>query len=33
MRLQPANRTMEPIYARPQDVRIQGKVIALIRQL
>jgi repressor LexA len=33
VRLQPANRTMEPIYARPQDVRIQGKVIALIRQL
>jgi repressor LexA len=33
VRLQPANRTMAPIYARPEDVRIQGKVIALIRQL
>jgi repressor LexA len=33
IRLQPANHTMSPIFARPEDVRIQGKVIALIRQL
>jgi len=33
VRLQPANPSMEPIYARPTDVRIQGKVIAVIRAL
>ncbi len=33
VRLQPANPGMEPIYARPTDVRIQGKVIAVIRAL
>ncbi|MGH2352654.1 MAG: transcriptional repressor LexA [Chloroflexota bacterium] len=33
IRLQPANRTMEPIYVRPDELQIQGKVIALIRQL
>lgn len=33
VRLQPANPTMKPIYARPDDVRVQGKVIAIIRAL
>ena len=33
VRLQPSNQTMRPIYARPQDVHIQGKVIALIRRV
>jgi repressor LexA len=33
IRLQPANETMQPIYARPQDVQIQGRVIALIRRI
>lgn len=33
VRLQPANRTMQPIYVSPDELRIQGKVIALIRQL
>ena len=31
IRLQPANSEMEPIYAR--DVKIQGKVIGVIRRL
>ena len=31
VRLQPANSEMEPIYAR--DVKIQGKVIGVIRRL
>jgi repressor LexA len=33
IRLQPANREMKPIFARPDDVEIQGKVIALIRRI
>jgi repressor LexA len=33
VRLQPANPTMEPIYVHPSNVEIQGKVIAVIRQL
>lgn len=33
VRLQPANSQMRPIYAQPDDVEIQGKVIAVIRQL
>ncbi len=33
VRLQPANREMEPIYVSPEDVRIQGKVIGLIRRI
>jgi repressor LexA len=33
IRLQPANSTMEPIYVREQDLRIQGKVVAVIRQV
>ncbi len=33
VRLQPANPTMEPIYVHPSNLEIQGKVIAVIRQL
>lgn len=33
IRLQPANSQMEPIYAEPDNVEVQGKVIAVIRQL
>jgi repressor LexA len=33
IRLQPANQTMQPIIARPEDVQVQGKVIALIRRI
>ena len=33
VRLQPANPTMEPIYVPAHDVRIQGKVVMVIRQL
>ena len=33
IRLQPANQTMKPIYVKPGDVQIQGKVIALIRRI
>ena len=33
IRLQPANRQMRPIYAEPDNVEIQGRVIAVIRQL
>lgn len=33
VRLQPANPTMEPIYAPADDVEIQGKVIMVIRRL
>ena len=32
VRLQPANREMEPIYAEPDDVLVQGKVIAVLRE-
>lgn len=32
IRLQPANIAMEPVYAKPENVEIQGKVIAVIRQ-
>ncbi len=32
IRLQPANIEMEPVYAKPENVEIQGKVIAVIRQ-
>lgn len=32
IRLQPANATMEPIYANPEDVQIQGKVTGVIRK-
>ena len=33
VRLQPANPTMDPIYAPARDVEIQGKVIMVIRRL
>ena len=33
IRLQPANQAMKPIYVRPEDVQVQGKVIALIRRM
>lgn len=33
VRLQPENPTMEPIYADPRDVRVQGKVVTVIRQV
>jgi len=33
VRLQPANATMQPIFVNPDDLRIQGKVVAVIRQL
>jgi repressor LexA len=33
VRLQPANPTMRPLYVHPANVEIQGKVIAVIRQM
>lgn len=33
IRLQPANRQMEPMYYQPEDVEIQGKVIGVLRKL
>ena len=33
IRLQPANSQMKPIYASPDNVEVQGRVIAVIRQL
>jgi repressor LexA len=33
IRLQPANPTMDPIYVDPENVEIQGKVVAVIRSL
>ena len=33
IRLQPANTEMQPIYAEPDNVEIQGRVIAVIRHL
>jgi repressor LexA len=33
VRLQPAHPTMKPIYVNPSNLEIQGKVIAVIRQL
>jgi repressor LexA len=33
VRLQPANSQMKPLYASPENVAIQGRVIAVIRQL
>lgn len=32
IRLQPANHTMAPIYANPEDVHIQGGVVGLMRR-
>lgn len=33
VRLEPRNRTMQPIYVNPEGLRIQGKVVTVIRQL
>lgn len=33
IRLQPANREMKPIYTRPENVEVQGKVVAVLRRL
>jgi len=33
IRLQPANKTMQPMYFKPEEVEIQGKVIAVLRRL
>jgi len=33
IRLQPANREMEPMYFKPEEVEIQGKVIGVLRKL
>ena len=33
IRLQPANSQMQPIYVAPDNVEVQGRVIAVIRQL
>ena len=32
VRLQPANQTMEPWYVAPEDVEVEGRVIAVIRR-
>ena len=33
IRLQPANNQMKPVYAEPDNIEIQGKVVGVIRQL
>lgn len=33
IRLQPANPTMDPIYVEPDNIEIQGKVVAVIRSM
>lgn len=33
VRLQPANSTMEPIYTRPDNVAIQGKLVTVVRSI
>ncbi len=33
IRLQPANKEMEPMYYQPEDVEIQGRVIGVLRKL
>jgi repressor LexA len=33
IRLEPANKQMKPIYATPDNVEIQGKVVAVIRRI
>ncbi len=33
VRLQPANASMEPIFVAPEALRVQGKVVAVVRQL
>jgi len=32
VRLQPENPALAPIYARPEDVEIQGQVVGVIRR-
>jgi repressor LexA len=32
LRLQPANSTMKPIYVRPEDLEIQGRLLAVLRK-
>ena len=31
IRLQPANSTMEPIYVDPENIEVQGRVVAVLR--
>ena len=33
IRLQPANRTMKPIYVDPDKIQVQGRVIAVLRKI
>jgi repressor LexA len=33
IRLQPANSTMQPIFVRPEQVKVQGTVVCLVRQM
>jgi repressor LexA len=33
IRLQPANSAMQPIYVRPDQVKVQGTVVCLVRQM
>jgi len=33
VRLQPANRSMEPIYVDPDNIEVQGRVIAVLRKV
>jgi repressor LexA len=33
IRLQPANEQMKPIYVKPENVEVQGKVVAVLRRL
>jgi repressor LexA len=33
IRLQPANKEMEPMYFKPEEVEIQGKVVGVLRKL
>ncbi|MCL4499158.1 MAG: transcriptional repressor LexA [Chloroflexi bacterium] len=33
IRLQPANASMQPIFVRPDQVKVQGQVVCLIRQM
>jgi len=30
--LKPANKQMKPIYCKPEDVEVQGKVVAVLRK-
>jgi repressor LexA len=33
IRLQPANSSVEPVYTMPDNVEVQGKVVAVLRRL